>query len=48
MAPPAPASAGGAPLCQTVSTLCKDKDQSEEEEEDEEEEEAERQEAGAM
>lgn len=38
-ASPAPASAGGAPLCQTVSTLCKDKDQREEEEESEEEEE---------
>lgn len=46
-ASPAPASAGGAPLCQTVSTLCKDKDQSEEEEEDEEEEE-EGKEEGAM
>lgn len=33
-APPAPAPAGGAPLCQTVSTLCKDKEQSEEEGED--------------
>lgn len=35
-ASPAPASAGGAPLCQTVSTLCKDKDQREEEEQERE------------